>query len=80
MVPYFGHDSFKVFIWSKPIRFGYKIWCLCGSDCFPYHFTRKSSVPLGSRVVNEKVDVIAEHSDSLKLELFFDNFLQVTIF
>ena len=33
-----------------------------------------SSGPLGSRVVNEKVDVIAEHSDPLKHELFFDNF------
>ena len=80
MVPYFGHHSCKMFIRSKPIRFGYKIWCLCGSDGYPYHFTiytgkgENSSGPLGSRAVNEKVDVITEHSDSLKHELFFDNF------
>ena len=72
MVPYFGHHSCKMFIRCKPIRFGYKIWCLFGSDGYPYHFTiytgkgENSSGPLGSRVVNEKVDVIAE--------LFFDNF------
>ena len=31
MVPYFGHHSTKMFIKVKPIRFGYKIWCLCVS-------------------------------------------------
>ena len=80
MVPYFGHHVCKMFIPSKPIRFGYKIWCLCGSDGYPYNFNiytgerENSSGPLGSRVVNEKVDVIAEHSDPWKHELFFDNF------
>ena len=39
MVPYFGHHSCKMFIRSKPIRFGYNSWCLCGSDGYPYHFT-----------------------------------------
>ena len=39
MAPYFGHHSCKMFIRSKPIRFGHKIWCLCGSDGYPYHFT-----------------------------------------
>ena len=37
MVPYFGRHSAKMFIKGKPIRFGYKIWCLCGSDGYPYH-------------------------------------------
>ena len=37
MVPYFGRHSAKMFIKEKPIRFGYKIWCLCGSDGYPYH-------------------------------------------
>ena len=32
MTPYFRDHSCKIFIRSKPIRFGYKIWCLCGSD------------------------------------------------
>ena len=69
MVPYCGHHSCKMFICSKP-----------GSDGYPYHFTiytgkgENSSGPLGSRVVKEKVDIIVEHTDPLKHELFFDNF------
>ena len=80
MVPYFQHHSCKMFIRSQPTRFGYKIWCLCWSDGYPYHFTiytgkrENSSGRWGSCAVNEKVDVIAEHSDPLKQELFFDNF------
>jgi len=28
MVPYYGRHSTKQFIRGKPIRFGYKLWCL----------------------------------------------------
>ncbi|GFS84854.1 chimeric ERCC6-PGBD3 protein [Nephila pilipes] len=28
MVPYFRHHSFKQFIKGKPVRFGYRDWCL----------------------------------------------------
>ena len=35
MVPYFGRHSAKMFIRGKPIRFGYKIWSLCGEDGYP---------------------------------------------
>jgi len=28
MIPYFGRHSAKQFIRGKPIRFGFKIWCL----------------------------------------------------
>ncbi|GFS38604.1 chimeric ERCC6-PGBD3 protein [Nephila pilipes] len=28
MVPYFGHLGCKQFIKGKPVRFGYKVWCL----------------------------------------------------
>jgi len=69
MVPYFGRHSIKIFIRGKPIRFGYRLWCLCGPDGFPYHmkiYTGKdeqdSSQPLGSRVVNHMVDVIETSS------------------
>lgn len=34
MVPYFGRHSAKQFIRGKPIRYGYKMWCLC--DHFGY--------------------------------------------
>ena len=79
MVPYFGKHSSKMYIKGKPIRFGYKIWCLCGNDGFPYHFQiytgkgeERPTQPLGSRVVNTMVDVVEENSDVTRHKLFFD--------
>ena len=81
MVPYFGKHRAKMYIKGKPIRFGYKIWCLCGNDGFPYHlqiYTGKGeerpTQPLGSRVVNTMVDVVEENSGVTRHKLFFDNF------
>ena len=36
MVPYFGCHSAKMLIRGKPVRFVYKILCLCESDSYPY--------------------------------------------
>ena len=36
VVPYYGRHSSKMFIYGKPIWFGYKLWCMCGSDGCPY--------------------------------------------
>ncbi|CAG4973163.1 unnamed protein product [Parnassius apollo] len=30
IVKYFGHHGIKHFIKGKPVRFGYKLWALCG--------------------------------------------------
>lgn len=38
MVPYFGRHSAKMFIKGKPVRFGFKIWCLCSSNGYLYQF------------------------------------------
>lgn len=32
MEPYYGRHGFKQFIRGKPIRFGYKFWCLCSHE------------------------------------------------
>ena len=37
IIPYFGRHNYKMFRRGKPIRFGYKIRCLCDSDGYPYH-------------------------------------------
>ena len=81
MVPYFGRHSAKMFIRGKPIRFGYKLWSLCGSDGYPYHLqvykgkeATSSNEPLGTRVVNHMVEVVRENSDVAKHHFFFDNF------
>ena len=81
IVPYFGRHSAKMFIRGKPIRFGYKLWSLCGSDGYPYHLqvykgkeATSSNEPLGTRVVNHIVEVVRENSDAAKHHFFFDNF------
>lgn len=38
MVPYFGRHSAKMFIKGKPVRFGFKLWCLCSSAGYLYQF------------------------------------------
>ena len=35
MIPYFVRHSCKMFMKGKPVRFGFKAWCLCSSDGFP---------------------------------------------
>ena len=32
MIPYFGRHHTKQYIYGKPVRFGYKVWCLATSD------------------------------------------------
>ena len=41
MVPYYGRHGCKMFIRGKPIRFGYKLCYVCGSDGYPYHIRAK---------------------------------------
>ena len=64
-----------MFIRGKPIRFGYKIWTLCGSDGYPYHLSiyagksQDTSKPLGSRVANAMVHI--ENNSTLSKHLFY---------
>ena len=83
MVPHFVRHSCKMFICGKPIRFGYKLLCLCGSNGYPYKLSiytgkvpnsAENSAPLGKRVVKKIVNIIEEHSQPAKQALFFDNF------
>ena len=67
MVPYFGGHSCKMFIRGKPICFGYILWCLCGSNDYPYKLSiytgkdpnsAENSAPLGTRVVKNMVNTV----------------------
>ena len=77
MVAYRGLHSARQFIKSKPVRFGYKLWMLCGSNGFPYNFeiycgkdeTRK--IPLRSHVINTMIEPVVNTNCHI---LFFDNF------
>ena len=81
MVPYFGRRSAKMFIIEKRNRFAYKIWCLCGSDGYPYHMQiyqgkqlNANNQPLGTRVINNMVSIISCNSNVLNHQFYFDNF------
>ena len=71
----------KMFIRGKPIRFGFKLWSLCGNNGYLYHLriykgkeTTQQALPLGTRVVNTMADVIKTSSLVAKHELYFGNF------
>lgn len=79
MVPFFGRHSCKMYIHGKPIRFGFKLWCMCSSggylyQALPYsgaYDTYDKKLGLGSSVIMSLVDLIefpARH------QLYFDNF------
>ena len=81
MVPYFGRLSAKMFIKGKPIRFGYKISCLCGSDGYSYHMqiyqgkqANANNQPPRTHVINNMVSIIFSNSNILYHQLYFDNF------
>ena len=80
MVPCRGRHPIKQFIRKKPVRFGHKIWFICGTDGYPYNFQiykgketgpkRESLVP---RIVEEMASII-RHEDADKHIVYFDNF------
>jgi len=79
IVPYFGRSSLKQFIKGKPVRFGFKMWCLAGNDGFCYQTslytgreTTHTAGNLGTRVVNNFVDLCISNPSSHTLT--FDNF------
>ena len=81
MVPCFDRHSAKMFIKGKAIRFGFKIWYLCGSDSYSYNIKiyqekekKFQDQLLGSRVINNMVDAITANFNALLHELYFDNF------
>ena len=84
MVPYKRLHSIRQYMKSKPTKFRYKIWSLCGNDGYPYHldiYFGKFEGPgnefgLGGKVVLEMVDVLKDMNDDdiTNCEFFFDNY------
>ncbi|CAH0723619.1 unnamed protein product, partial [Brenthis ino] len=80
MVPYFGRHGCKMFIKGMPVRFGFKLWCLCSSNGYLYQFipyggknsnVTRNDLGLGENVVLDLLSVI---EDPRKHRIFFDNF------
>ena len=80
MVPYFGRHSCKMFLKGKPVRFGFKIWCLCSSEGYLFYSLpyagqepnkKFSSLGLGGDVVLNSLSVVVK---PINHQIFFDNF------
>jgi len=79
MIPYFGKHSCKQFIRGKPVRFGYKVWCLSTPRGYLIDFeiyqgkgpycNNKCAAPLVSMI-----DRLPENVKSLPMNFHFDNF------
>lgn len=52
MVPYFGRHSCKMYIKGKPVRFGFKLWCLCSAEGYLYKFVPYEGALPGKKKVN----------------------------
>ncbi|KAL3176286.1 hypothetical protein MRX96_010601 [Rhipicephalus microplus] len=84
MCEYFGKHGCKQFLKGKPIRFGYKLWCLCTPLGYllstePYQGKygvapeSKNDLGLGGSVVVDMVGRLKSKTD-LCFHVFFDNF------
>lgn len=78
MIPYFGKHSSKMFIKGKPVRFGYKVWCLCSSNGYLFQcdiYTGKSNekgdLGLGGDVIMKLLKVVENAHNHV---VYFDNF------
>ena len=77
MAPYFGRHGAKQFIRGKPVRFGFKFWCLCDRRGYLIQFEPYQSgqydkdIGLGASVV---LDVMSEVPRGIPFKLFGDRF------
>lgn len=79
MIAYYGRHSCKMFIRGKPIRFGYKYWCLCSSNGYLYKLIPYAGASeknnrmysLGENVVLQLLSVVEKPNQHT---ITFDNF------
>ena len=78
MEPYFGRHGLKQFIRGKPVRFGFKLWCLCSKEGLLLKFKlyegkdsgRAENLTVGENVVCE----LAKNFVPEQSHAFIDNF------
>lgn len=79
MLPYFGRHSCKMYLKNKPIKFGYKTWCMAAStgyifNMMPYGGSSDKydkNIGLGASVV---MDMACKLEHPSRYQLYFDNF------
>lgn len=78
MIPYFGRHSCKMFIKGKPIRFGFKAWCLTSSTGYLFKTklyggastAHNKTIGLGADTVIGLLEAVESPSCH---RIFFDN-------
>lgn len=75
MIPYYGSDGAKQHMHGKPIRFGFKVWCLCTRlgyliQSIPSGNTQPD-LGLGGSVVMDLVDKLPNKEVSIFVDNFF---------
>lgn len=82
MIPYYGRHGTKQHMTGKPIRFGYKVWCLCTRlgylvQAEPYQGATtgntRPEIGVGGSVVLDLVSILP-NEDKQGYDFFFDNF------
>lgn len=85
MVAYFGRHNCKQFIWGKPIRFGYKVWCLNISNGYLVNFEvnqgrnpnnvdeYETKFDKATAPLVQMLDQLPENKINLPYKLYFDN-------
>ena len=85
MIEYYGKHGCKQCIRMKPIRFGYKVWCLNTDDGYLVTFDLYQGLTYEGNELNEKVfgkcaatvlkniDSLSEDKRSLPYNIYFDN-------
>ena len=87
MCEHYGRHGCKQFLWGKPIRFGFKIWCdattLGYSVWFDPYLEKKATSPveessfgLGRDLVSSFADVL-QSQEQEEFHLCFDNFFTI---
>lgn len=78
MIPYFGKHSCKMYIRGKPIRFGYKLWCMCSAEGFLYQFIPYAGAGGYDKQIGLGADIVMQllsHVEfPMRHDVFFDNF------
>lgn len=85
MVEYFGRHGCKQPIWGKPIRFGFKVWCLNTVSEYLVGFNVYQGKSLNTPSVYEELfgkssaplvkllDGLPEHEEKYSYRIYFDN-------
>ena len=80
MVKYYGHHTAKQYIRGKPIKFGFKLWCLASSDgdlyhAEPYAGAKTQSDNFGTGVGGDVVlSLVKKCQIPEGCKLYFDNY------